>query len=103
MEFKVKEILLVIIIGRSFFNTPYTTHKPTPIINTPNIIGDTSCTSLDFNDFIICGITATVVQMPAKKPKISIKDIFFILLRPLKAKIRLFGKGYRYEVLQYLL
>lgn len=65
------------IIGISTFKIPYTTHKPTPRIKIENIKGETSITFLVRQDFIICGTTAMVVQIPAKIPISDSMGILF--------------------------
>lgn len=58
-------------MGRDLINTPYTSHKKTPIVNATAHNNETSLVSFVFQAFITCGRRATVVNVPAAKPIIS--------------------------------
>ena len=68
---KIKVKTFAIIIGRDLINTPYTSHKKTPIVNATAHNNETSLVSFVFQAFITCGRRAIVVNVPAANPIIS--------------------------------
>ena len=64
----VSEKALVMMMGQSFNNRPYQHQVAFPAAKIKNIKGETCSTSLVRNTFIICGVVAIAVKLPAKIP-----------------------------------
>lgn len=77
--FKVTPIAFAIAIMMSPFNTPYKTHKDSPVISEIMSHFDTSSVFLVFSDFLIWG---TVLHRLNRVADMPIKNTRYVLIPP---------------------
>lgn len=74
----IKVTALEIITGKDLIRNPYAIHNKMPTQSITNILSETSLVDFDFHALINWGRKASVVNVPAVKPKIVMKFILAI-------------------------